>query len=254
MAGTLFAVPAISRYVGGGYSFGALPAALCANVFVTGLNQLADIEVDKLNKPHLPLASGAMTTAEARQIVAAAGTVALVASSLSPFLSMTCTSSMVLGALYSVGPVRLKRFPPLAALSIAVVRGVVVNVGFASHALQTLTIPVGPVAFFSTLGLAIALLKDVPDYEGDQRTGTPSFAIRHGRAPVVLASAALVSLALLCVAITTRKAQSCALLMTLFILHKTTTLLRNDTHQAAVQLYKSLWAVFVASYAGMYFI
>ena len=56
MMGTFLAVPAISSYVGGGYSFGALPAALSANIFVTGLNQMADIDVDKLNKPRLPLA------------------------------------------------------------------------------------------------------------------------------------------------------------------------------------------------------
>ena len=99
MMGTFLAVPAISRYVGGGYSFGALPAALSANIFITGLNQMADIQVDKLNKPNLPLASGAMTVTEARNVVAVAGAVALASSSLSPFLSLTCTSSMALGAL-----------------------------------------------------------------------------------------------------------------------------------------------------------
>ena len=30
-------------------------AALHSNVFITGLNELTDIEIDKVNKPYLPL-------------------------------------------------------------------------------------------------------------------------------------------------------------------------------------------------------
>ena len=36
----------------------ALPAALLMNVYIVGLNQLFDIELDRINKPELPLAAG----------------------------------------------------------------------------------------------------------------------------------------------------------------------------------------------------
>ena len=33
----------------------ALVAALHSNVFITGLNQLSDVAIDRVNKPYLPL-------------------------------------------------------------------------------------------------------------------------------------------------------------------------------------------------------
>ncbi|CAN1329724.1 Homogentisate phytyltransferase 1, chloroplastic [Linum perenne] len=36
----------------------AVAAALMMNIYIVGLNQLTDIEIDKVNKPYLPLASG----------------------------------------------------------------------------------------------------------------------------------------------------------------------------------------------------
>ena len=36
----------------------ALIPALLMNVYIVGLNQIYDIDIDKVNKPYLPLASG----------------------------------------------------------------------------------------------------------------------------------------------------------------------------------------------------
>ena len=44
----------------------ALVSALLMNVCIVGLNQLYDVEIDKVNKPYLPLASGEMTMRQAR--------------------------------------------------------------------------------------------------------------------------------------------------------------------------------------------
>jgi homogentisate phytyltransferase/homogentisate geranylgeranyltransferase len=41
----------------------ALIPALCMNVYIVGLNQIYDIEIDKVNKPYLPLASGEYSSA-----------------------------------------------------------------------------------------------------------------------------------------------------------------------------------------------
>ena len=44
----------------------ALTSALLMNVCIVGLNQLYDVEIDKVNKPYLPLASGEMSMRQAR--------------------------------------------------------------------------------------------------------------------------------------------------------------------------------------------
>lgn len=39
----------------------ALVPALLMNVAIVGINQLYDVDIDKVNKPYLPLASGELT-------------------------------------------------------------------------------------------------------------------------------------------------------------------------------------------------
>ncbi|GKF46874.1 homogentisate phytyltransferase 1, chloroplastic-like protein, partial [Tanacetum coccineum] len=46
------------------FSLGVLQAVIggcLANLFVVGINQLSDIKIDKVNKPHLPLPSGELS-------------------------------------------------------------------------------------------------------------------------------------------------------------------------------------------------
>jgi len=40
------------------YLVQALVPALLMNVYIVGFNQIYDIDIDKVNKPYLPLASG----------------------------------------------------------------------------------------------------------------------------------------------------------------------------------------------------
>src|SRR4051812_33430060 len=40
--------------------FWTLVAAWCVNVFIVGINQLEDVEIDRVNKPFLPVAAGAL--------------------------------------------------------------------------------------------------------------------------------------------------------------------------------------------------
>lgn len=47
----------------------SLLSALLLNVYVVGLNQMTDVPIDRVKKPHLPLASGAMTIPGARAII-----------------------------------------------------------------------------------------------------------------------------------------------------------------------------------------
>ena len=38
-----------------------LIVSLLVNVYIVGLNQLYDVEIDKINKPYLPIASGELS-------------------------------------------------------------------------------------------------------------------------------------------------------------------------------------------------
>ncbi|EOD16436.1 hypothetical protein EMIHUDRAFT_55059, partial [Emiliania huxleyi CCMP1516] len=178
----------------------AMVPSLLVNVYITGLNQLFDIPIDRVNKPTLPLASGEMSPAvgAATVLLCLAGGLALgwaFPPLCSPALRATLCGSALLGTAYSCPPVRLKRSPLLASLCIMSVRGALINWGFFAHAAEAYGASVstaalqawrcaGPVAFFTLFGTVIALVKDVPDVPGDARYGIRSFSVRVGQARV----------------------------------------------------------------------
>lgn len=55
----------------------ALVPALLMNLCIVGFNQLCDVEIDKVNKPYLPLASGEFSPALGRALVVASGMASL---------------------------------------------------------------------------------------------------------------------------------------------------------------------------------
>ncbi|MBN3906259.1 MAG: homogentisate phytyltransferase [Nostoc sp. NMS1] len=168
--------------------FGAWIACLCGNVYIVGLNQLEDVDIDKINKPHLPLASGEFSQQTGQLIVASTGILALVVAWLTgPFLFGMVAISLAIGTAYSLPPIRLKQFPFWAALCIFSVRGTIVNLGLYLHyswALkQSQTIP--SVVWVLTLFIlvftfAIAIFKDIPDIEGDRLYNITTFTIKLG--------------------------------------------------------------------------
>ncbi len=173
---------------------GALTACLCGNIYIVGLNQLEDVEIDRVNKPHLPIASGEFSLQEGQTIVAIAGCLALLLSALQgPFLMATVWSSVLIGTAYSLPPIRLKRFPVWASLCIFTVRGAIVNLGLFLHFSQrlngTLTGPIpAPVwaltLFILVFTFAIAIFKDIPDIEGDKQYHITTFTIKLGQQAV----------------------------------------------------------------------
>jgi homogentisate phytyltransferase/homogentisate geranylgeranyltransferase len=170
-----------------------LVAAWCVNVFIVGINQLEDVEIDRINKPYLPVAAGDLSPAAGRRIVAAAAIVPLLLAITQGAEELVAVAlGLAIGTAYSVPPLRLKRFPTLASLCITFVRAVVVNVGVWLHfshalgggseihpavwALIAVTVP---------FGFAIAILKDMPDVEGDRRYAIATFSVRLGARPVL---------------------------------------------------------------------
>src|SRR3954470_5803026 len=182
--------------------FWTLVAAWCVNVFIVGINQLEGVGVDRINKPFLPVAAGDLSPAAGWRIVAACAALPLVlAVTQGAAEVLAVAAGLAIGTAYSVPPLRLKRFPALASLSITFVRSAVVNVGVWLHfsgafgggsaihpavwALIAVTVP---------FSFAIAILKDVPDVEGDRRYAIATFSVRLGARPVLAIGLAALTL------------------------------------------------------------
>jgi homogentisate phytyltransferase / homogentisate geranylgeranyltransferase len=175
-----------------GQLLGVWIACLCGNVYIVGLNQLYDVEIDRVNKPDLPLASGKISILAGKWIVGLTGVLAIaIAASLGQWLFITVATSLAIGTAYSLPPIRLKRFPLLAAFCILTVRGCVVNLGLFEHFNQVFggqeTLP--PIVWVLTVFIlvftvAIAIFKDVPDLEGDRQYQIQTFTLILGKATV----------------------------------------------------------------------
>ncbi|MBE9176905.1 homogentisate phytyltransferase [Synechocystis salina LEGE 06155] len=181
---------------------GAWLACLLGNVYIVGLNQLWDVEIDRINKPNLPLANGDFSITQGRWIVGLCGVASLaIAWGLGLWLGLTVGISLIIGTAYSVPPVRLKRFSLLAALCILTVRGIVVNLGlflFFRTGLgspPTLITPIWVLTLFILVfTVAIAVFKDVPDMEGDRQFKIQTLTLQIGKRNVFIGTLSLLTI------------------------------------------------------------
>lgn len=80
-------------------------SCLCGNVYIVGLNQLEDVEIDRINKPHLPIAAGEFSRFSGQIIVVITGILALIFAGLGgPFLLGTVGISLAIGTAGAFNP------------------------------------------------------------------------------------------------------------------------------------------------------
>ncbi len=183
----------------------SLLSALACNVYITGLNQWSDVDVDRINKPWLPIPAGLLSRAQALRIVLFCGVLALVAAAFfSGWFVGLIALIMGIGTAYSLPPLKFKRNHVLAAACISVVRGLLVNIGFYLHFHYELTgrwgldASIWPlVVFVFAFSLGIAWFKDIPDTRGDAAYQFGTLAVRSGRQRAFVAGVAVVSAAYL---------------------------------------------------------
>lgn len=179
--GTVISITSLFLLAGGTYAdyliwIVAIIACLGTNIYIVGLNQLTDISIDKVNKPYLPLASGAYTRNTALEIISVSILISLGLGIFGgEFLLATLLISIVLGTIYSLPPVRLKRFHFWAAFCIIAIRGLVVNLLIFLHFTDKLQQHphLTPVILLLTgvifiYSIVIAWFKDIPDMSGDK--------------------------------------------------------------------------------------
>lgn len=199
---TLFA-PALGMASGGVTAIGAAPAeswsvwlvvypllgaiaAAVLNAGSNGLNQIYDLEIDRINKPRRPLPSGRISVAEAWIFTGAAFAVAwgiawVIAPGGRHATFWLVVAASVLTAFYSMPPFRTKRFGVWANLTVAIPRGTLLKVAGWST--------VKPIfgwepwfigGIFGLFLLGATTTKDFADMDGDARGGCRTLPIRYG--------------------------------------------------------------------------
>ncbi len=186
-----------------------LLSCLGANIYIVGLNQITDVEIDRINKPYLPLASGAFSIRLGYIIISVSVIVSLIiALTLGKYLALTVLLSLMLGTMYSLPPFRLKRFYFWAAFCIIAVRGLIVNILLFLHFHHTISqkAELPPIIWLLTAtifiySIIIAWFKDIPDMEGDQQFNIRTLTLRWGAKNVFYIGNILITFIYLCLMI-----------------------------------------------------
>lgn len=137
-------------------------------------NARHDREADRINAPGRPNAADALSDATARSLGAVCAALALFLAlcvGYTPFLLMTAV--LLLAWFYSAPPVRTKRWPGVATLTLGLLSLLSLACGYSLYA-QEMTLAVLPwrVAGYLLIGVTVGFTaKDVKDAAGDRATG-----------------------------------------------------------------------------------
>ena len=168
------------------YPLIGLVMAAVLNAASNALNQIYDLEIDRINKPKRPLPSARLSLEEAWTFTFVTYGVALVLAWLvEPDRRHECfwivVVATVITVLYSAPPFRTKRLGIWANVTIAVPRGVLLKVAGWS-AVKTImgSEPWFIGAIFGLFLLGASTTKDFADMEGDARGGCRTLPIMYG--------------------------------------------------------------------------
>ncbi len=164
---------------------GALMAAVL-NAASNTLNQIYDLDIDRINKPRRPLPEGRIPLRAAWIFTWVTYAVALALAWLvAPAGRHECfwivLAATVLTVVYSAPPARTKRFGIWANVTIAIPRGVLLKVAGWSSVKTVMGVePWFIGAIFGLFLLGACTTKDFADMEGDARGGCRTLPIVYG--------------------------------------------------------------------------
>ncbi len=163
----------------------AVAAAAVLNAASNGLNQICDIENDRVNKPHRPLPSSQLREREAWAFtgIMYAVALALVAEVNGQTFVIYAIAALATVA-YSAPPLRLRSRTFASNFVVALVRGGLLKVaGWAAVATVLNSIEpwyIGFIYFVFLLGATTT--KDFADMEGDRAAGSITLPVKYGAA------------------------------------------------------------------------
>lgn len=160
--------------------------AATLNAASNGLNQIYDLEIDRVNKPGRPLPSGRLSIREAWIFTVAGFIVSFVlAWFVAPGSRHECFwlafAATIITASYSMPPFRTKRLGIWANVTIAIPRGVLLKVaGWSSVKTIVGVEPWFIGGIFGLFLIGATTTKDFADMEGDRRDGCRTLPIQYG--------------------------------------------------------------------------
>jgi 4-hydroxybenzoate polyprenyltransferase len=159
-------------------------ALFASYVVATCVNDIFDVEIDRVNAPDRPLASGRTTR---RTLVITALVAAVIALVLAPSPALMALS-LLFNVLYSAPPVRICSRPHLAAPSLAIAYvALPYGLGLAAAGVAPSSFDARTVAALVVLFTGRMLLKDFRDRRGDAMFGKRTFLLVHGKRATVVA-------------------------------------------------------------------
>jgi 4-hydroxybenzoate polyprenyltransferase len=172
---------AVTPWVVAKIALGTLMAAVL-NAASNTLNQVTDLEADRINKPGRPIPAGRVAPSEA---IAVSGWLYvgafILAAPVGPQCTLLAGTAAVLTVLYSAPPFRLKAVPYLANLVIAVPRGVLLKVAGWSCVRDFGRLEPWYIgAIFGLFLLGATTTKDFADMRGDAAAGFRTLPVVHG--------------------------------------------------------------------------
>ena len=165
--------------------YGTLMAAVL-NAASNAINQIYDLDIDRVNKPKRPLPSGTLTIPQAWGFTIAAFVVAWILAWLAApegrrecFWIVMFTSVLVWA--YSAPPLRTKRHGIWANVTIAIPRGLLLKVAGWSTVKTIMGLEPWYIgSIFGLFLLGAASTKDFADIEGDRADGCETLPILYG--------------------------------------------------------------------------
>jgi 4-hydroxybenzoate polyprenyltransferase len=160
--------------------------AACLNAGNNALNQIYDLDIDRVNKPKRPLPSGRLSVADAWVFTSVTYVLALVLAWLvAPGGRHACfwlvAIAVICTWLYSVPPFRTKRLGIWANITIAIPRGLLLKVaGWSSVKTIAGVEPWYIGAIFGLFLIGATTTKDFADMEGDALGSCRTLPIRYG--------------------------------------------------------------------------
>jgi 4-hydroxybenzoate polyprenyltransferase len=160
--------------------------AAVLNAASNALNQIYDLDIDRINKPRRPLPSGRLSMRAAWLFTAVSYAIALIlAWMVAPGGRHQCfwivAIATVITFLYSAPPFRTKRLGIWANVTIAIPRGVLLKVaGWSAVKTVAGVEPWFIGAIFGLFLLGASTTKDFADMQGDARGGCRTLPIIYG--------------------------------------------------------------------------
>jgi geranylgeranylglycerol-phosphate geranylgeranyltransferase len=140
------------------------------------INDFFDIEIDRINKPHRPLPSGAVSKFDALMFYAGISGIGLIMSAYSTRTALIIAFVAVpVIFLYSQ---RYKSTPLFGNLLVGTLTGVAFIYGGA--AVDNITKAIMPAVFAFLINVGREIIKDMEDVEGDARLNAVTFPVKFG--------------------------------------------------------------------------